>query len=944
MEEIQYIGEHLIYRNVGQFAITFGFVMSLLAAAGYFFATQNRNSDSYNSWRKIGRVAYTLHGLSVFTVIAVIFMAMLNKCFEYQYVQLHVSEDLPLKYIFSAFWEGQEGSFFLWMFWHVVLGFVLMWRAKEWEAPVMSILSAVQAFIFTMILGVYVTAELKIGSNPLLLLRDTMDLPLFSNADYVSLLQGNGLNPLLQNYWMTIHPPTLFLGFASTVVPFCFAIAGLWTRQYREWLKPALPWALFSASILGIGILMGGAWAYEALSFGGYWAWDPVENSSLVPWILLVAGVHTHLVARHTGYSIKSTYLLYASTFILILYSTYLTRSGVLGDSSVHSFTEMGLESLLILFMLFFTALGLILYFLRRKEIPAPKEEEALPSREFWMFIGSLVLLFSAIIITASTSLPVFNKIVKIFDPEFDGFTITEPVEHYNKYQLWIGVFIGLLSGVGQFLRYKGLNWGAVSLKFWKRVGVFAAISIALTLLTSFWIELKAWQFWTLAFTGFFAIVANLNYLFGSIKGNLKLAGSVFSHVGFGLMVIGVIASGLNQTHISSNPAMQRGLLPDEMLQNNVLLFKGMPMFMSGYRVTYESDTLIGNLREFVVKYEKLDGEGKVAEEFTVVPTATYDNNVVKVSAFNPSTKRYIDRDIFTHIATLSPRERDFELARSIEDSLNYVTYMLGKESPAIILDTVESTSPLMVLPTKAYIMGVEIDPKHPDYKPKDGDFAFSVKVAFEKDDTVYYAEPVLVLRQQLLFTYPEQINGLSFKVRLSEQTLDALFYSEEELGYKTYSVKQGESVKLNGMDIRFEGFNKKPEHPMYHPQEGDIAIGAILNVSGKGLGREYRAEPLYLIRGTAPFNIKDEIQELGLHFRFVGVNPETERIEIMVAQRENNLENIPIEIAKKSFRSDYIVLEAIVFPGINLFWLGSTLMMAGLGVSMFRRRREVGG
>ncbi len=941
MEEIQYLGEHLIYRNLGQFAITFGFVMSLLAAAGYFFATQNRNSDSYKSWRKIGRFAYTMHGLSVFTIIIVIFLAMLNKCFEYQYVQQHVSEDLPFKYIFSAFWEGQEGSFLLWMFWNVVLGFILMWRAKEWEAPVLSILSGVQAFILTMILGVYFTAELKIGSNPLLLLRDTMDVPLFSNADYVSLLQGNGLNPLLQNYWMTIHPPTLFLGFASTVVPFCFAIAGLWTKKYKEWLKPALPWALFSASILGIGILMGGAWAYEALSFGGYWAWDPVENSSLVPWILLVAGIHAHIVARNTGYSIKSAYLLYVFSFILILYSTYLTRSGVLGESSVHSFTEMGLESLLILFMVFFTGLGLVLYFLRKKEIPGPKEEEALPAREFWMFIGSLVLLFSAVIITGSTSLPVFNKIVQIFNPEFEGYTITEPIQHYNKYQLWIGVFICLLSGMAQFLRYKGSNWDSMSSSFWKRVGIISAFSIALTVLISLWIDLKAWQFWMLAFTGSFAIIANVNYLISSIKGNLRLAGSVFSHVGFGIMVIGVIASGLNQTHISSNPVMQRGLLPDEMLQNNVLLFKGMPMFMSGYRVTFESDTLIGNLREFVVKYEKLDGDGKPVEEFTVVPTATYDNKVIKVSAFNPSTKRYIDKDIFTHIATLSPRERDFELARTIEDSLDYITYSLGKENPVIILDTVESATTNTVLPTKAYLLGIESDPKHADYKPEEGDFAFSVKVAFEKDDTVFYAEPVLVLRQQLLYSFPAQINGLSFKVRLSEKTLDALYPPEDDLGYKRFSLKQGESVNLNGLDIRFDGFNKKPEHPGYIAQDDDIAIGAILNISGAELNKDYIAEPLYLIRGTSPFNLKDEIQEIGLHLRFVSINPETEHIEILVAQRGTQLENIPIEIAKRSFRSDYIVLESIVFPGINLFWLGTILMMSGLGVSMFRRRSE---
>jgi cytochrome c-type biogenesis protein CcmF len=145
-----------------------------------------------------------------------------------------------------------------------------------------------------MIVGVSVFG-LKAGSNPFMLLRNSGVLdnaPVFYDMngamrqDYLSLIKdGNDLNPLLQNYWMVIHPPVLFLGFASTVIPFAFAIGGLWTKRFTEWTKAALPWALFSAAVLGLGIMMGAAWAYESLNFGGYWAWDPVENASLVPWL-----------------------------------------------------------------------------------------------------------------------------------------------------------------------------------------------------------------------------------------------------------------------------------------------------------------------------------------------------------------------------------------------------------------------------------------------------------------------------------------------------------------------------------------------------------------------------------------------------------------------------------------------------------------------------------
>ena len=155
----------------------------------------------------MGRLAFSVHGFSVFAIIGTIFYIMLQQYYEYNYVWAHVSEDLPFKYIFSAFWEGQEGSFLLWMFWHAVLGLVLMFGAKKWEAPTMAVLASIQLCLVSMILGIYF-GEAKVGSSPLLLLRDTMDAPIFSNADYLSLIKGNGLNPLLQgesNKYLLIH-------------------------------------------------------------------------------------------------------------------------------------------------------------------------------------------------------------------------------------------------------------------------------------------------------------------------------------------------------------------------------------------------------------------------------------------------------------------------------------------------------------------------------------------------------------------------------------------------------------------------------------------------------------------------------------------------------------------------------------------------------------------
>ena len=257
---MEYIGEHLLIGKVGNVFVILSFVFALLASISYFFAA--RDNDEAPSWKRIARISFRIHGFSVFGIVATLFLMLQNHYFEYEYVWHHSSKEMPMRYILSCFWEGQEGSFLLWTFWHVIIGLILQRTAKNWEAPVMATISLVQAFLTSMLLGIFVF-EHRIGSNPFtVLLREHPDfanIPLFSNPDYLEKLDGRGLNPLLQNYWMTIHPPTLFLGFALTVVPFAYAIAGLWKKKFNEWIKPALPWAFLGVMVLGTGVLMGGA-------------------------------------------------------------------------------------------------------------------------------------------------------------------------------------------------------------------------------------------------------------------------------------------------------------------------------------------------------------------------------------------------------------------------------------------------------------------------------------------------------------------------------------------------------------------------------------------------------------------------------------------------------------------------------------------------------------
>jgi cytochrome c-type biogenesis protein CcmF len=183
----------------------------------------------------------------------------------------------------------------LWSFWHCLLGWFFIRKKSIWENGVLGVINLAQFCLASMLIGLYFFGA-KVGSSPFILLRLDTEAPIFGNPNYLQLLgDGKGLNTLLQNYWMVIHPPILFLGFASTIVPFALAVAGL-IKNRHDWTGTALSWTGFSAAILGLGVMMGAAWAYESLSFGGYWAWDPVENASLVPWLTLVAGLHTNLI------------------------------------------------------------------------------------------------------------------------------------------------------------------------------------------------------------------------------------------------------------------------------------------------------------------------------------------------------------------------------------------------------------------------------------------------------------------------------------------------------------------------------------------------------------------------------------------------------------------------------------------------------------------------
>jgi cytochrome c-type biogenesis protein CcmF len=665
---MEYLGEHLLPGKIGQFFAVVSFVASLIATIAFFIASKKQSiTTEQKSWLLIARWAFFAETASVFIIFGTLYYIISHHLFEYKYAWQHSDKSLQVEYLLSCFWEGQEGSFMLWSFWHCILGWVLIWKAKDWEAGTMTVVSFAQFCLASMLIGLYFFSA-KLGSSPFSLLRNEGILdnaPIMQDtvtggirADYLTLMKdGRGLNTLLQNYWMVIHPPVLFLGFASTIIPFAFAFAGLMKKDDHSWIKPALPWASFSAGILGLGIMMGAAWAYESLSFGGYWAWDPVENASLVPWLVMISGLHCNLVYKHTAYSLRSTYFFYITAFLLILYSTFLTRSGILGDTSVHAFTDLGMNTQLLLFLLVFVIPSYVLYIVRYKSIPTIVKEESTYSREFWMFIGSLVFFLSGLLIIAKTSVPVYNKLFNASiapseDPEFA----------YNQIQVFVAIVIGILTAITQYLKYKDTPKGFLT----KKILVPTILSLAISLAISFFGNVNydkhglgfLGAIHVAIFSAVYATVANFSYIIIGVKGKLKFAAASVAHVGFGLVLVGILISSSKKTVLSWNTTGVATFKKDkkEDPAENITLFKGIATDMGKYNVTYVKDTFNTKERKrfFEVKFQSKSS----SEQFSLYPDLIKNNKDMEGFAANPASKHYWYKDIFVYISSFQENNK----------------------------------------------------------------------------------------------------------------------------------------------------------------------------------------------------------------------------------------------------------------------------------------------
>jgi len=515
-------------------------------------------TERFALWAR--RMFFT-HGAFILLGAAALFTVILSQQYNIAYVHKNTNQVLYIGYRIAAFWSDQEGTFFVWSFYNLILGSVLIARARQEERWIMPFFMLVNVSLFLLLtfmnpFWLTPAEEVRkgltdIGAKPeqLTWLPTTSAQHLayyFGWAKYVNphMLGGRGLNEQLQNPWMVIHPPTLFLGYSSMMVPACFALGALMKRDYDSWVNRAAPWLMFSWSVLAFGIFLGAYWAYETLGWGGYWSWDPVENSSIIPWLVGTALLHGLLAQRNRGNLKQANLFLGVMAGVSVVLGSFLVRSGVLSETSVHSFASPQKS-------VYYTLLGaLVVWFVmsvgiwlwRYRDIESEVAYETTWERHFGFFLGLIVLSASAIVVTFGVTMPVWKPWLPIGGNKNVDFTF------YNKALLPICFVMILLVALTPLMPWRRAREDCRPMKPFNT----AALALA-ALFTVFFLGAAVWA-WQggfvrqndPAYIGFglilaLALVTNGVCMVRAAKGGITNIGGWLAHVGFIIFLAGVV-------------------------------------------------------------------------------------------------------------------------------------------------------------------------------------------------------------------------------------------------------------------------------------------------------------------------------------------------------------------------------------------------------------------
>jgi len=434
--------------------------------------------------------------------------AAFNNDFSVAYILHHSNRALPAPYKFAALWSGQEGSLLLWAWLLAAYGFVLRLRHKvdvKLTAYASTILAGIQVFFLLLLNFAAMPFSLVSGPVP---------------------QDGFGLNPLLQYPEMVIHPPMLYLGYVGFAVPFAFALGALMMRYPGEkWIHITRRWTMVTWLFLTCGIFLGAHWAYSVLGWGGYWGWDPVENASLMPWLTGTAFLHSVMMQEKRGMMKSWNVWLIFSTFMLAIFGTLLTRSGLV--SSVHAFAQSSIGSWFWAFLIVAMSVCLFTYILQRDHLKADNKLESLVSRESSFLFNNLVLLAACFTVLWGTLFPVLSEYVQ-------GNRVTVSAPFYNRVAVPIGLFLLFLTGIGPLLAWRSSSFKSIRKNF--ILPVVAGLVMAVIVIVC---GVRPWEIFTTdhqgSFYAFFAFVFAAMVVTAISAEFLRGAGVISRHTGQGI-------------------------------------------------------------------------------------------------------------------------------------------------------------------------------------------------------------------------------------------------------------------------------------------------------------------------------------------------------------------------------------------------------------------------
>jgi cytochrome c-type biogenesis protein CcmF len=582
--------------------------LSLAGSVGLYFLVWRGQTRL----QKVARFSFYTAAATLTVATFTLLYLILMHDYSVEYVAQYSSSDLPLLYLISTFWAGQIGTFLLWAFMLAVCGLLVMRSEQRLDNGAMWVLSLVTLSIVMIFFK-----------------KSPFDvLP-------VAPMDGQGLNPLLQDFWMAIHPPIMFIGFAAVAVPFAYAMSAMFSNSLKKWEEKARVWALVAWLSIGVSLMMGGYWAYKVLGWGGYWAWDPVENSSLIPWLLLTAQLHALVIRRSRSGLTKFSPFLVILSFLSVLFGTFLTRSGVLADFSVHSFVDLGLNNFLIVSMVFFTGMAIVALQVRWKALRSEAAFTAANSMSYMITVGTLALFLGALLTLIGTSAPLLTRFTEnpsAVDMSFYTMTMTP-----------IAFLTLLLLALFPFFKWRhGMHHQTVGY-------VGAGLFVLLIPVIHFVFAVESWWYTLLLATGIWALYSNFFQLkVVAARGQFPAAPII--HIGLAMLLVGATASsGLEE-------------------KDSVILTEGQTETMMGYELTYTGYESLGVDTLFHVAVNEI---GNTSHSFNATMSHTNqspDMGVVKTP--------HIDKGFLTdlYFAPLGAEVAEASHDHTTELQLNHAT------------------------------------------------------------------------------------------------------------------------------------------------------------------------------------------------------------------------------------------------------------------------------